>query len=183
MKNKIQKKYLFDLNKKNFLIILLFVLITFIFMYLNERNNFSQQKNIGTKLGQYAPDFQTEYLNGGKFKLSELRGQPVILNFWATWCPPCVREMPLLQKLYDEGNIPVIGINLQEDKKTIEAFIKKLNVTFPIVLNKDGSAEAMYNILLKPTTYFIDKNGIVVDKKYGELSREDLKQRSQKLSK
>lgn len=183
MKNKIQKKYLFELNKKKILIILLFVLITFIFMHLNERNNFSEQKNIGTKLGQFAPDFQTEYLNGDKFKLSELRGQPVILNFWATWCPPCIKEMPLLQKLYDEGNIIVIGVNLQEDKKTIGAFIKKLNVTFPIVLDEEGSAKAMYNIILKPATYFIDKNGIVADKKYGELSREDLKQRSRKLSK
>ena len=115
--------------------------------------------------------------------LSELRGGPVILNFWATWCVPCRREMPLLQKLHNEGKIIIIGINLQENKKTIEEFVKELNITFPIVLDKDGGIEASYNVLIKPLTYFIDENGVIVDKKFGELNSEDLTERSQKLLK
>ena len=181
--NKKHKKYLFDLNKKSGVIIIVLILIIFLFLYFKDKNQFPKQQNIGTKLGQYAPDFETEYLNGEKFKLSELKGKPIVLNFWATWCPPCRREMPLLQKLHDEGKIIVVGVNLQEDKKTINEFIEKLNITFPIVLDKDKSIEARYNVLLKPTTYFIDKNGIILDKKYGELTESDLKERIQKLLK
>lgn len=169
------------LTKKNVLVLLFLIAVLFIFLYLNERDKFPNEGNTGTKLGQYAPDFQTEYLNGEKFKLSDLKGKPLILNFWATWCPPCVREMPLLQKLHNEGKITVIGVNLQENERTIEEFTKKLNITFPIVLDKDGSVEAMYNVLLKPTTYFIDENGVIVDKKFGELTENDIKERTQKL--
>lgn len=171
------------LTKKNTLILLFIILIIFLVLFLNEKNKLPKQKNVGTKLGQYSPNFETEYLNGSKFELYDLRGKPVILNFWATWCPPCVREMPLLQKIHNEGKITVIGVNLQENKKTIEKFAKNINITFLIVLDKDGSIEAMYNVLLKPTTYFIDENGIIVDKKFGELNSEELNERSQKLLK
>lgn len=171
------------LTNKNTLILLFSLFILFFFLYLNEKNKFPTQKNTGTKLGEYAPDFESEYLNGSRFALYDLRGTPVILNFWATWCPPCVREMPLLQKLYEENknDIIVVGVNLGEDKKTIEEFIKRLNITFPIALDKEKKIESYYNLLLKPTTYFIDENGIIVDKKYGELSEEDLTERSNKL--
>ena len=180
---KLNKKYLFNLNGKNAVILIILVLVIFVFLYFNDINKSPKQENAGTKLGQYAPDFETEYLDGSKFKFSELRGRPVILNFWATWCIPCKREMPLLQKLHNEGKITVIGVNLQEDKKTVEKFVKELSITFPIVLDKDGNLEAMYNVLLKPTTYFINEDGVIVDKKFGELSDKDLSERSQKLLK
>ena len=173
------------LNKKNTLILLFLLFIIFSLIYLNEKNKSLNQNNIGPNLGLYAPDFETEYLNGSRFMLYDLRGTPVILNFWATWCPPCVREMPTLQKFYDEHKeqLVVIGINLGEDRKTIEKFIKNLNITFPIILDKDKKIEKSYNLIIRPSTYFIDKNGVVVDKKLGELSREDLSERSQKLVK
>lgn len=184
MRNKkLNRKYLFNLNKKNTIILIILVLVVFVFLYSNDINKSPKQKNAGTKLGQYAPDFETEYLNGEKFKLSELKGKPIILNFWATWCIPCKREMPLLQKLHNEGKIIVVGVNLQEDKKTVEKFVEELNITFPIVLDKDGSLEAMYNVILKPATYFVDENGVIVDKKFGELTNKDLNERSQKLLK
>ena len=173
------------LNKKNTLILLFLLFIIFSLIYLNEKNKSLNQNNIGPNLGLYAPDFETEYLNGSRFMLYDLRGTPVILNFWATWCSPCVREMPTLQKFYDEHKeqLVVIGINLGEDRKTIEKFIKNLNITFPIILDKDKKIEKSYNLIIRPSTYFIDKNGVVVDKKLGELSREDLSERSQKLVK
>lgn len=182
MKNK-KHRQLFELNKKNSIILVILLLTLFVFLYLNEKDRLPKQKNTGTKLGQYAPDFETEYLNEENFKLSALRGKPILLNFWATWCIPCKREMPLLQKLHNEGKIIVIGVNLQEDKRTVEKFVKELNITFPIVLDKDGSIEAVYNVLLKPTTYFIDENGVIVDKKFGELTDNDLNERSKKLIK
>jgi len=173
------------LNKKNTFILIFLLLILFGLLYLYGKNKYPKQEDVGSNLGQYAPNFETEYLNGDKFVLYDLRGKPVILNFWATWCPPCVREMPDLQRFYDQNkdNIELVGVNLQEDKKTIEKFIKKINVTFPIVLDKDGEIERNYNLLLKPSTYFIDENGIIVDKKIGELSREDLEERTKKFLK
>ena len=93
------------LNKKNIFSFLVAIIIVFVLIYLNERNmkdNKDIEENIGPYLNKYAPNFETEYINGSEFVLNELRGTPIILNFWATWCPPCVREMPLLQKYYDE---------------------------------------------------------------------------------
>lgn len=182
MKNK-KNSALFELNKKNSVILVILIMIIFVVLYLNEKDKSSFKEGTGTKLGQFAPDFETEYLDGSKFKFSEFSGKPVILNFWATWCVPCRTEMPLLQKVHNEGKIIVVGVNLQEDKKTVEKFVEELNITFPIVLDKDGSIEAIYNVLLKPTTYFIDENGVILDKKFGELSDKDLNERSKKLLK
>ena len=133
----------------------------------------------------YAPDFETEYLNGTKVSLHELRGKPVILNFWASWCPPCVKEMPRLEEFHQKykNDILIIGINLGEKNKTIENFLRRVNVTFPIVKDKDKSIEKSYNILIRPSTFFIDKNGVIVDKRLGEISKEELEERSQKLLK
>ena len=139
----------------------------------------------GSKLGQYAPDFETEYLNGTKFHLYELRGKPVILNFWASWCPPCVREMPILGDFYIEhkDEILVIGINLGEKDQAIERFLKRVNVSFPIVKDKNNSIEGRYNLIIRPTTYFIDENGVIVDKRLGELKKEEIEERGRKLLK
>lgn len=171
------------LNKKNNFILVFLILAIFVFLYLNERNKVPAEEGVGIKLGQYAPNFETEYLNGSKFELYDLRGKPVILNFWASWCPPCIREMPALQKFYDETKVAVIGINLGEDKKTIEEFIKKLNITYPIVLDKDGKIRTAYNLRLRPTTYFINENGVIKDKKYGELSYNESLERADKIIK
>jgi len=171
------------LNKENTISLILIIAVIFFLLYLKSSDQSLREENVGTKLGQYAPDFETEYLNGDKFVLYELRGKPVILNFWATWCPPCIKEMPVFQKLYEEnkGELIVIGVNLQEDKETIEKFIKKINVTFPIILDKDGKIEQKYNVILKPSTYFIDKNGLIADKKLGEIKEYDIKSRSRKI--
>lgn len=155
----------------------------FIFLYLNERNEIPAEEGVGIKLGQYAPNFETEYLNGSKFELYDLKGKPVILNFWASWCSPCIREMPALQKFFDETKVTVIGINLGEDKKTIEEFTERLNITYPIVLDKDGKIRTAYSMRLRPTTYFIDENGIIKDKKYGELKDDEFTERASKIIK
>lgn len=157
-------------------------LILSFLLFQEEENN---ESVVGTKLGQYAPDFETEYLNGTKFHLYELRGKPVILNFWASWCPPCVREMPTLDGFYLEhkDEILVIGINLGEKDQTIERFLKRVDVSFPIVKDKDHSIEKSYNLIIRPTTYFINEKGIIVDKRLGELKKEEIEERGKKLLK
>lgn len=170
--------------KKNSLILFLLISTTFVALLFYENGKYPKHDFIGPNLGQYAPNFETEYLNGEKFVLYDLRGTPVVLNFWATWCPPCVREMPALQKLYEENNgkIIVVGVNMQENKGTIDKFLnRRVNVTYPIVLDKDGKIIESYNIIVKPTTFFIDKNGMIADKKLGELSEKEIRERAAKL--
>ena len=174
-------------GKKNKAILLAVIFLVILFLsYLSfQEYKTNNQTAIGSKLGLYAPNFESEYLNGTKVSLYELRGKSVILNFWATWCPPCVREMPRLDEFYQKhkNEIILIGVNLGEKNKTIERFLQRVNVTFPIVKDKNKSIEKSYNILIRPSTFFIDKNGVIVDKRLGEISKEELDERSEKLLK
>lgn len=116
--------------------------------------------------GFIAPDFTLDLLDGGKLTLSELRGQPVMLNFWASWCLPCRSEMPAIEKVYrqhKDSGLVVIGLNLtsQDSETEADAFVQELGLTFPIALDRDGSARNRYQILGLPSTYFIDESGII----------------------
>jgi len=171
-------------SKKSLTLILLMIVVIF-GLYFFVGNERSSNEEIAPRLGFYAPNFKTVYLNGSEFELYKLRGKPVVLNFWATWCPPCIREMPDLQAFYDghKGEVIVIGVNLGEKNRTIQNFIKRINVTFPIVLDKDKEIEKSYNLIIRPTTYFIDEKGVIVDKKLGELKKGEIEERAQKLLK
>ena len=116
--------------------------------------------------GFSAPDFSAELLDGGQVTLSELRGQPIILNVWATWCPPCRSEMPALEKVYNdfkEQGLILIGLNLtsQDSEKTVAAFVQENSLSFPVALDRDGTVQRKYKISGYPTTFFIDREGII----------------------
>ncbi len=117
------------------------------------------------KAGFTTPDFTLDTLNGGQLTLSELRGQPVMLNLWASWCLPCREEMPTIEKIYQDydGSLVVIGLNLtsQDSETDVKAFVQELGLTFPIVLDRDGSVVARYQLLGLPSTFFIDPSGII----------------------
>ena len=104
---------------------------------------------------------------GKDFIKNNFKGQVTIINFWATWCPPCVQEIPSLNRLKKKmEGLPfeLISINYAEDKKTIIEFMKKINVEFPVLLDKDGSFAKRWNVIAYPSTFVIDKNGTI---KYG----------------
>jgi cytochrome c biogenesis protein CcmG, thiol:disulfide interchange protein DsbE len=116
--------------------------------------------------GFMAPDFTLDLLEGGQVTLSNLRGKPVVLNVWATWCGPCREEMPAIEKVYrsyKELGLVVIGLNLtsQDSEQAVSAFVQKLGLTFPIALDRDGSVGDRYRPLGLPTTYFIDSQGVI----------------------
>ena len=116
--------------------------------------------------GFSAPNFTLDLLGGGEVTLSELRGKPVVLNVWATWCPPCRKEMPAIEKVYrsyKELGLVVIGLNLtsQDSEQAVSAFIQELDLTFPIALDRDGSVGDRYRPPGLPTTYFIDEQGVI----------------------
>lgn len=138
----------------------------------------SDDKNTGITIGKTAPDFELETLEGKKAKLSDFRGKKVILNFWASWCPPCREEMPEFQKIYASNKeIVVLGVNLQESKEAIQSFTKKLEINFPILLDPNSQVKNMYNVFTQPVTYFIDENRKITDKKFGALTVEEIIQK------
>lgn len=111
------------------------------------------------------PDFEMALSDGGTLSFEECRGKKVLLNFWATWCGPCVGEMPALQKLADEypDELVILAVNCSEDKGTVQKFIKNNGYTFPIVLDTDGAIQFMFGgITSLPTTFIIDEDGYIV---------------------
>ena len=136
----------------------------------NETKNIIQDR---PSLGK-APDFELEDLNGKIVKLSDFRGQKVIVNFFATWCPPCKEEMPLFEKIHrNNPEIIFIGINLQEHKETVKKFINEMNITYIILLDPESKAKRDYKLITQPQTYFIDEAGNLVDKKVGAYIEEE----------
>lgn len=131
----------------------------------------------GIDVGKKAIDFEFELLSGEKTKLSDYSGKPVFLNFWATWCGPCVREMPDIEKVKTEygDELVVIAINGGELKEDVEAFISKKGFTFYIGVNERGDILEKYDSMYIPLSVFIDKDGIIRERKVGALSYEDMK--------
>ena len=113
-----------------------------------------------------APDFTLDTLEGSQMTLSDLRGKVVIVNLWASWCPPCRAEMPAIEQIYQENNaqgLEVLAINTtyQDSESTAADFAQEFGLTFPILLDRDGSVSKRYQLLALPTTYFIDRRGII----------------------
>lgn len=129
--------------------------------------------------GHPAPDFTLQTLDGESLSLSDLQGQAVVLNFWATWCPPCRAEMPELQAAYEDygpGGLVVLGVNQGEDQATVKAYQEELNLTFPVVLDTQFEVSETYQINSLPTTFFIDRDGIIREIVVGQMNAALLKQ-------
>lgn len=116
--------------------------------------------------GFLAPDFTLDTLDGKTITLSELRGKVVVINLWATWCPPCRAEMPALENAYEQykdSNVVVLGLNVtnQDSEKDIPPFVDEFGLTFPILLDRDGSVSVLYQLKGLPTTFFVNREGII----------------------
>lgn len=121
-------------------------------------------------LGQPAPDFILEQPGTGeRVSLSDFRGQPVVLNFWATWCVPCRTEMPDLQTAHDEEDVVVLAVNWQESDVVVERFLDEFGLTFPTVLDRDGRVREHYGVVGLPATFFIDPDGILRARNFGPV--------------
>ena len=136
---------------------LLFTLLTVIAMGLGA----GTAPNAETLHGK-APDFTLRSNSGKNIKLSEYRGQVVLLNFWASWCGPCRQEMPLLngiQKRYSKLGFTVLGVNVEEDSDQARAMLREIPVDFPILFDTTNKASKLYNVSAMPSTIMIDRDG------------------------
>lgn len=121
---------------------------------------------VSPKAGNLAPDFLLETLDGGDIRLSDLRGQGVIVNLWATWCGPCRREMPQFVAAYDryqDEGLEIIALNVQESGSIIRPFVEDFGIDFPVALDRRGAVSDEYRIIGLPTTFFIDRRGVIRD--------------------
>jgi len=119
---------------------------------------------VEAKVGSLAPDFLLLELGGGDFRLSGLRGKGVIVNFWATWCKPCRKEMPQFVAAYDrykDEGLAIVAVNLQESQSIIRPFVDDFGMEFPVVLDKRGAVSDSYRLIGLPMTYFIDRDGVI----------------------
>lgn len=116
--------------------------------------------------GFVAPDFTLELLDGGEVTLSDLRGQVVLLNLWASWCPPCREEMPAIQNVYNRyqaRGFTVIALNTtyQDGEREASEFIEEMGLSFPVALDRTGEVSRRYLLRALPTTFFIDTEGVI----------------------
>lgn len=122
-------------------------------------------------VGQPAPDISLMDMQGNQVSLSQFKGKVVILNFWATWCPPCREEMPSMEKLhrdFGEKGLVILAVNVEENgRQAVEAFLKKTPYTFPILFDGDKTAQNTYGVFRFPESFIIDRNGNVVEKIIG----------------
>lgn len=118
--------------------------------------------------GFTAPDFSLKTPTGETYTLSELKGQAVLVNLWATWCPPCRAEMPAIEKMYneykDQGFI-VLAVNntIQDNPLKIASFTDEYKLTFPILLDEFGEVNRAYQVRSLPSTYFINRHGVITE--------------------
>jgi peroxiredoxin len=163
------------MRKKIITLVILLVFLT-VGAVQAESEKGEQRDNLpGLRVGLKAPDFELKNLNGQTVRLSDFKGQKVMLNFWASWCPPCKVEIPEMQKFYqdDRNKITVLAINI-DPQSDIKGLVKKMKVHFPILLDEGEKVAKAYQIISIPTTYFIDEKGIIKRKHIGAMSEEKI---------
>lgn len=150
----------------------------------NETSETTAVANVGLNVGDIAPDFQLQTLEGETVTLSDHLGERVMVNFWATWCPPCRAEMPDMEKFHQAKDIVILAVNLTETEpntQQVQNFVNEFDLTFPILLDEEIEVAANYSIRPIPTSFMIDSNGIIQYKAFGALTYELMVQEFEKM--
>jgi thiol-disulfide isomerase/thioredoxin len=136
------------------------------------------------RVGRAGPDFILEKPGGGALRLSDLQGQPVLLNFWASWCAPCRSEVPELIEAYtkyESQGLIIVGVDLQEADSNVQEFAQEFGITYPLVIDRDGEVGNVWRIggpfQGLPSSYFIDSKGVVRASYPGQLTPDLLEEK------
>lgn len=127
----------------------------------------------GLEVGDIAPDFQLETMNGEMIALSDLRGQRVMVNFWATWCPPCRAEMPDMQTFYEDKDVEILAINLTETESNrdgVSEFVEDFELSFPVLMDVNTEVADDYQIQPIPSSFMVDSDGRIQYKALGAMN-------------
>ena len=157
-------------NRHRFWLSISILFLGFIWIAINAQGQILPNSNPALLRGFLAPDFFTYTLTGDEVHLSDYRGKPILLNFWASWCPPCRAKMPTFQKIYAEyaaQGFIILGINSQESKQIAASFAESFKLTFPILIDENGEVTNRYRVDSLPTTLFIDRDGYISEVMYG----------------
>jgi cytochrome c biogenesis protein CcmG/thiol:disulfide interchange protein DsbE len=127
-------------------------------------------------IGEPLPDFRLADLDDEPIRLSDFRGRPLVLTFFASWCHPCEEEMPLLEEALTDmpGEFGVLAVSYEDLERDSRAFVDRLGVTYPVALDPDGDVKDAYGINAIPQTFFVDADGVLQDRVYGITSRDAL---------
>ena len=140
-----------------------------------------------TRVGKPAPDFAMRLLDvgstsspeSGEFRLSDHEGSPVVINFWASWCPPCRQESPSFERLwrrYQDTGIQFVGVDIQDEVSDAEAYVREFGLTFPNGVDPDGAITVDYGVIGLPVTFFIGSSGIVEGRWVGAIPEDKLEE-------
>jgi peroxiredoxin len=133
-----------------------------------------------------APEFTLRDLQGRPVSIASFRGKVILLNFWATWCPSCIAEMPAFEKSYHqmrERGLEVVAVSTDRSLGDVKVFLEKRPVTFTVMLDETRQVTRQYKVFSLPTTFLIDRNGVIVEKFFGEYdwSGKEIRQKIEKL--
>lgn len=154
------------IQRRIFFVVILVAGLAWIFASADRAGTSTADATPAPREGFLAPDFSLNTLGGETLTLSELRGKAVLVNLWATWCPPCRAEMPAMQKLFDEykdQGFIVLAINMtyQDNPSAVAPFVQDNGLNFPILLEDTSKVAEMYELRSLPSSFFIDRNGII----------------------
>ena len=144
----------------------------------DEPEPITQTKSEPLQEGATAIDFELETRTGDTLRLYNHDGKPTLINFWASWCPPCKKEMPDIQKAYekygDEVNFFMVDLTFNDDIDAMNEYIEENQFTFPVLLDKTGDVMMDYQVMVIPTTYFVDANHVISHKVMGPMTSEHI---------
>lgn len=130
----------------------------------------------GPRIGSRALDFSLQDTKGRTWTQDSIKGKIVLLRFWADWCPSCRFEMPVIEKQYQRlvpQGFQVLAVNVKQSAEVAEAFAAQMNITFPILLDKEGQLAKSYGVYALPTNFLIDQQGVIREILIGEVFREE----------